>query len=304
MNTVHGFLHPELEKLNYQLEKDYIEARENPVFLQLVKKIPLADEILMKYTSSLEEASEEFNHCLSCKGLRDCQNKIMGHAYLPKSQQGNLMFEYQSCRFQKKTNQKLKHLKNVKAFYAAKDLENASIDQIDTRDKNRFGAINWLNEFIDHYLENPQQKGLYLYGTFGCGKSYLITAMFHELAKQNVKSAILFWPDYLRHLKASFDTDYKEQYESILKVPLLLIDDIGAETTTTWSRDEILCPLLQYRMENHLVTFFTSNMDLEMLANHFSISKSGVEEIKADRIIARIKQLTEPMKMISENRRK
>ncbi len=48
----------------------------------------------------------------------------------------------------------------------------------------------------------------------------------------------------------------KKKFGKLKTVPLLLLDDIGAENTTNWSRDEVLAPLLQYRMENHLPTFF------------------------------------------------
>ena len=132
--------------------------------------------------------------------------------------------------------------------------------------------------------------------------------MFNELAKSNIKSAIVFWPEYLRNLKASFNSpvksEFSQKYNYLKKVPLLLIDDIGAESTTPWSRDEILCPLLQYRMDEKLPTFFTSNLDLKNLETHLSITSSGIEEIKAGRIISRIKQLTEVKEMVSENLRK
>ena len=39
---------------------------------------------------------------------------------------------------------------------------------------------------------------------------------------------------------------------------ILFIDDIGAENCSAWSRDEVLGPILQYRMQSHLPTFFTS----------------------------------------------
>ena len=104
-------------------------------------------------------------------------------------------------------------------------------------------------------------------------------------------------------MKASFSTDYNEKYDYIKKVPLLLIDDIGAEATTQWGRDEILCPLIQYRMQEKLPTFFTSNLDMESLEQHFSVSKDGVEEIKAKRIIERIKQLSSEIQIISKNLR-
>ena len=128
--------------------------------------------------------------------------------------------------------------------------------------------------------------------------------MFNEFAKEGIKSAIIYWPEFLRDLKTSFQTDFKEKFEFIKKVELLLIDDIGAESTTSWSRDEILGPILQYRMQEGLTTFFTSNLDLNALEEHLAISKDGIEAIKAKRIIERIKQLTENKIMISKNLRK
>ena len=75
--------------------------------------------------------------------------------------------------------------------------------EIDVKDKNRHSAIKWIQNFIKSYEKNPYQKGLYLYGNFGVGKSYFISALFNELAKKDVKSVIVFWPDFLRSLKFS-----------------------------------------------------------------------------------------------------
>ena len=171
-------------------------------------------------------------------------------------------------------------------------------------DRNRFKTIKWLKEFIDNYEKNNHQKGLYLHGNFGCGKTYLIAAMANMMAKKNIKSAIVFWPDFLRLLKTSFQNDYASKLDYIKKVPILCLDDIGAEVTTSWGRDEILCPILQYRMQENLPTFFTSNLDINALEQHFSISKDGVEVVKAKRIIERIKQLTDDIEMVSQNLRK
>ncbi len=84
---------------------------------------------------------------------------------------------------------------------------------------------------------------------------------------------------------------------------MLLIDDIGAENSTPWARDEILGPILQYRMEQNLTTFFTSNLSLKDLEIHLSITSSGVDKVKSRRIIERIKYLSNEKKLVSENKR-
>ena len=57
-------------------------------------------------------------------------------------------------------------------------------------------------------------------------------------------------------------------------------------------------------MNNYKATFFTSNLNMEELERHLRINSYSDDEIKARRIIERIKQLTVDMELISENRRK
>jgi primosomal protein DnaI len=57
-------------------------------------------------------------------------------------------------------------------------------------------------------------------------------------------------------------------------------------------------------MDSELPTFFTSNLNIDELEIHLSQAKGRVDEIKARRIIERIKQLTEDLELMSENRRK
>ncbi|MEG2322585.1 MAG: primosomal protein DnaI [Bacilli bacterium] len=285
-----------------QLVKEYQLALENDKFQSFVKKLKIDNEILMQYTSLLEESCLEFDHCLNCSNLSECKNKMMGYTYLPKINNNKLQFNYKPCHFKKANDKKFKHLKNVKFFNLNQALKEASWDSIDNRYTKRQETIKWLHNFVNNYPNCD--KGLYLNGSFGCGKTYLIVATFNELAKNNVRSAVIFWPEFLRDLKASFDTTFEEKIDYIKKVPLLLIDDLGAEATTSWSRDEILCSILQYRMDEGLKTFITSNLNLINLEQHLAITKDGVEVVKAKRIIERINQLTESIEMISKNMRK
>lgn len=294
-----------LDKL---LEEAYDEALENEYFKEIVVKLKLKRKDLIKYTSTLESCAKEYENCKKCKGILECKNKIKGHAYLPKYLEGGLEFSYRACKYKKALDKKNKYQNNMTIYKVPEEIKEASFDKIYKTDKKRFDVLIWLTEFMNKYKENPHQKGLYLCGNFGAGKTYLISAMFNTLAKEGIKSAIIFWPEYLRDLKASFNSEYKgefnNKYNKIKNAPLLLIDDLGAENITSWSRDEILCPLLQYRMDEKLPTFITSNLNLEALESHIALTNKGDEIIKAGRIISRIKQLTEYKEMISQNLRK
>lgn len=286
-----------------KLKSNYKEALKNSDFKELVEKLNLSSEQLQNYTSSLEVSATEYHNCKKCKSILECKNKIEGLAYLPKVKDNELIFKYKKCKYLKKIEEENNYLKNVSVIGSSVYLKDAKMKDIYTNDKNRFKIISAIKDFIINYPNEKHLKGMYLCGNFGSGKTYLLTAMINELAKQDVKSCIVFWPDFLRSLKASFQNDYNEKYEIAKRSPILLIDDIGAESITAWGRDEILCPLVQYRMEQKLPTFFTSNLTLEQLKEHLSVTKEGVDVIKSGRIIERIKQLTNVEEMVSKNLR-
>ena len=128
--------------------------------------------------------------------------------------------------------------------------------------------------------------------------------MINELVKDGYTAALIYYPEFLRILKSSFTTDFDEQFDYARKADLLLLDDIGAENVTNWSRDDILGPILQYRMDNKMATFFTSNLSIEELEIHLSEGKDSIDKLKAKRIIERINYLTDDIKLISKNQRK
>lgn len=294
------------KKLDDVLDEAYDEALEDKNFKAFVSKLKVKRDVLKKYTSLLEESCTEYYNCEKCPNILECKNKLEGYAKLPKLDGDALEFVYKPCKYKKKLDKKEKLYDNTTLFNVPNEIKEASFKKIYKTDKNRYQTILWLTDFIKRYKKDKHIKGLYLCGNFGCGKTYLIAAMFNELAQDNIKSAIVFWPEFLSDLKASFDVkgQYKNKLNKIKKVPLLLIDDLGAESVTVWARDEILCPILQYRMDEKLPTFFTSNLNLEALENHLSFTSKGDEVIKAGRIISRIKQLTEYQEMISKNLRK
>ena len=297
-------MHNVLEDIKYEktdLDLEYKKAKEDSNFKAVIKNLKIKDDELKKYTSLIQESAEEYSHCKECKSIHDCKNKIEGCCFLPINYEGNLTFSYMPCKYKKSMDKKNKYLDNIKFFNTPEYVKDATLDSIYKKDKNRFEVINWLMDFLDTFEKDNTTKGLYLHGNFGCGKTYLIAAIFNELARDGYKSSIIFWPEFLRQ---AFDDDFNEKFEYVKKVPLLLIDDIGAEGLSAWNRDEILCPLLQYRMDNYLTTFFTSNLSLKELESHLANSKQGVDLVKARRIISRIEQLTQSLEMISKNLRK
>lgn len=280
------------------LKKSYDEACADQKFRRLIKTIDVTDSEAMKYTSSLQNTVKELNNCSECQGLVYCKNRLEGHVMFPEKKGHQIIFSYAPCKYEQERKEKEQN-RNTRE----KDIFNAKMSEIDVTDKNRYHVIKWLKKFYDTYDKNGNFKGLYLHGNFGCGKTYLISALFNELSKKRVSIEIVYFPELLRDIKSDFDT-FADRIDYLEKVDLLLIDDIGAEKVTEWSRDEILGTILQKRMNNYKTTFFTSNLNMEELERHLRINSYSDDEIKARRIIERVKQLTEDMEMVSENKRK
>ncbi len=286
-----------------KLKNYYGEALSNIDFKEYVDSLDVSSDILIKYTASIEDAIIEKNNCKNCSSLKNCLNTLKGHIYTAIKDGNNLNFSYIPCDKLIKEESTYAYKKNITCFDLPKEISEASFSKAYRDDNKRLPIFKYFKEFMDSYLKDKKGKGLYLSGSFGSGKTYLIAALFNELAKKDINSALVYYPELLRSLKSSFGSDYEEKFDFIKRVPLLLLDDIGAENTTSWSRDEVLGPILQYRMEEELPTFFTSNLTLEELEKTLSTTNNGIEKVKAKRIIERIKQLTVPLELISKNRR-
>lgn len=296
------------KKVIQTLEDNFNSALKERGFKDFIKTIDAEKNELIKNTSSLKKSFKEYQNCQDCPNIHECQNEMEGHIYLPKKVNGVLKFGYRACHYQETINKNYAYLNNIRVFNVPEEIKKAQFKDIYPKPIERKEAILWLKNFIDEYKKGIAKKGLYLHGNFGCGKSFLIAATFGELAKLGFQSAIVFWPEFLNSLKATFNIPYSSEFDRsmhfIKNVPLLLVDDIGAENSTPWSRDDILCPIVQYRMDKGLITFFTSNLNHKALEEHLSISKNSVELVKARRIVERIKQLTIELELISANLRK
>ena len=183
-------------------------------------------------------------------------------------------------------------------------LRKASLAQVDLDDLGRLPVFEKLLAFVEQYP--TILKGLYLYGDFGVGKSFMVAALAHDLSeRRGVSSTLLHYPSFVIDVKNAIgDGNVKTLVDEIKLSEVLILDDIGAEQSTAWVRDEILQVILQYRMQEDLPTFFTSNFDFEDLELHFAKGKHGNDETwEARRVMERIRYLAEETRLEGVNRR-
>ena len=182
-------------------------------------------------------------------------------------------------------------------------LKEASLAKVDLDDVGRYKAFELLTNFVADYPN--YKKAIYLYGDFGVGKSYMMAALAHDLSKKrSVSTTLLHYPSFVLDVKNAISSGLvKEKIDEVKVAQVLILDDIGAEQSSPWMRDEILQVILQHRMQENLPTFFTSNFNFADLERHFSTSKNGDETWQARRVMERIKFLAEEVRLEGENRR-
>ena len=199
----------ELNILNFNFSKDKLihdydlEYENNATFKKIASSLDLPKDTLIKETSKIIESSIEVDRCKKCKHLFECKNNVEGYVYYPINNNGIIEFCYIPCKYKKEMDKKTSYLNNIYSYSLPNDIKMASMKDINLDDKNRFEVITWIKKYIDDYLNGIKRKGLYLTGNFGSGKTYLLSAMLNELAKDGHKVAIVYYPEFLRSLKES-----------------------------------------------------------------------------------------------------
>lgn len=288
------------ENIDISLDKNFEEALQDINFLKLVSSLKINKKLGKKYTSKLQNTVEELKNCSGCKSINECKNSIEGCVNYPKKEEESITFSYKACKYKKEISN---NEDNFVCYEVPGTLKEAKMSEI-IKEKERISIIKYMKEFLDKFDNNEYAKGMYISGSFGSGKSYLVSALFNELSRKGNKAIIVYYPTLLKNIKDTFNTYEDDNLDLILNSKLLLLDDIGAENNTAWSRDEILGSIVQHRMDNKLPTFFTSNLTIDELEKHLSMANNSVDKVKAKRITERIKQLSNEFVLISENKRK
>jgi DNA replication protein DnaC len=115
------------------------------------------------------------------------------------------------------------------------------------------------------YSEEPQ-GWLIFKGSYGCGKTHLAAAIANEQVSRGKPALFVIVPDLLDYLRAAFapgsPATFDQRFEALRTSPLLILDDLGAQSSTPWAQEK-LYQILNYRYNAQLPTVITTNCDLD-----------------------------------------
>ncbi len=161
--------------------------------------------------------------------------------------------------------ERLRRLSNLEA-YSGKNFQNFDVEQPTLKPVER-QSLDIALRNAARYAENPQ-GWLLLEGTYGCGKTHLAAAIGNEQLQRGQQVIFITVPDLLDHLRSAYspsaEFSYDETFERIRQTPLLILDDLGAESPSPWAKEKLF-QLLNHRYSYRLPTIITTNADLDTL---------------------------------------
>jgi primosomal protein DnaI len=191
--------------------------------------------------------------------------------------------------------------RNLKFYDSEVYIQDASISEFECFNEERQKAHDLAASFLENYKKDHYEKGMLIYGRYGTGKSYLLSAIAQELALKNVAVLFVYVPDLIRSIRQGMnDGNLEERINKLKQADILMLDDFGGENMSPWFRDEIIVPVLQYRLSAKLPVFMSSNFSLVQLLEALTLTKDETNRMKAGRLIQRIKDLMHYVKLSEE----
>ena len=114
-----------------------------------------------------------------------------------------------------------------------------------------------------------EQKGLFMKGVVGCGKTHIAVAILKEVIAKGFTGLYYNMVDLLSDIRSTYgnNTSISEQelLDEIQAPDLLVLDDLGAEKTTEWVNDRLYL-IIHRRYDSGKPILVTTNLGLDELA--------------------------------------
>ncbi len=163
-----------------------------------------------------------------------------------------------------------------------------------TEDKRGMAVV--FKSMINNLENNKKFKGIWLWGYNNSGKTYSSIALLNMVASKGKTVSFVSIPELITNAQNSigdFNATISNDIEMIKKSDVVVIDDLGSERPTPWFKENILLPIIDYRLKSNKTTIFTSNLNIEKYFNKLKARSQNPEaEIETnEKIISRIRSL-------------
>ncbi|MDF9823742.1 primosomal protein DnaI [Breznakia sp. PF5-3] len=297
-------INDELSKEKKALCKQLLLNQKIQKFLRTYK---LSESFVYENTYLLNDYQKRISLCDDCAGLAYCKQEVNGYILSIQIQSNDVEKILVPCHYLQQLDSSIAH-QNQLIF------NHMSADQL----QYRFSLIDIANETVENpsyariatilkeYISKHDPKSFFICGKPGVGKTYLACCYINEVAKKGIKCGFVHVPTLIADLKTLMydNAAFKKVIYNLRRVDVLILDDIGGESASTWSRDDILLPLLNDRMENRRKTLFTSNFNFDEIEEFYRLKSKAInDKIGANRLVERMKSLADEKVLKGNNRR-
>lgn len=152
-----------------------------------------------------------------------------------------------------------------------------------------------MRRYVELLANKPveEQLGLLISGGVGCGKTYAAACVVNALIDRQIPCKMT---NFARIIAEYQDTHNKVEYMNMLnRNRLLVIDDLGAERTTSFV-NEMVYQVIDSRARSGLPVIITTNLTLDEIKNP--------QQVENQRIYSRILEMCHPLKVEGRDRRR
>ena len=263
-------------------------------FVNEIQKELLEYKVNIENVNDFSVLLEERKNCAKCKNLASCSNTNNGYYTCYEDD----LFVLKPCRYKKELDSQNKKDSLIKTLYLPKKVLEADLALYDLESESRRNLYKYTARFVSAMENNEECKGLYLAGSFAKGKTYTLACIANELAKKNVSCLLIYFPDLVVDLKSAMGSSrFDELLNTLKSVDVLMLDDLGSEKMTEWVRDEILGPVINYRLMEGKPLFISSNLQPNQYMDTLILNKDSSDRLKAERIMNRLVSLVSCVNM-------
>ena len=173
--------------------------------------------------------------------------------------------EHRLAEIKEANFQRLEKYSNLSQF---KGLKFESTNEVGVRQDVASQEL-FKNAFYEakQFAEKPNGWMIFA-GPSGSGKTHLGAVIAHERLNRNFPSLFVFIPDFLDHLRAAYapeaDVQYDSLFQQIKNAPFLVLDDLGAQSSTSWAQEKLF-QILNHRFVLKMPTVITLAKPIEEL---------------------------------------
>ena len=282
-----------LDNYIVKIKEKYSNYLNNPEIL----KLNLSDDEICKWITKIVTIIDANEKCKQLP-FNKCVNSHFNHEIIFRDDNGKITTSFIPC--EKKVYYKswkiLDFFTNDKTYSIP--VLNTVWEEHKNEDINRCNKEHtiqmYLWKIIDNELFHQKNIGVYLFGSYGIGKTHLMYALGNTFIQKIKKTAALIRvPNLVSKISENFSmqpSNNQKLIQDLQEVDFLVLDDIGAEQTKDWFYNQYLFNILDYRFANNKLTCFTSNYKIEEFYSKL-VNKCQLLDKDALRLIERIKAL-------------